>query len=227
MLEKIFKGKKSEFETITIPHLDALYNTALRLTKNESDAEDLLQETYMKAFRFFHRFEPGTHIKAWLFKILTNTFINHYRKQQRDREVLEDWDWEQLSHPETVPQDLEEQILDRFISSHVVDALAKIPVEFRMVVVLADLEEFSYKEIAEIVGCPIGTVMSRLYRGRRLLRKMLREFAVEQGYIPANTEEDNKAESKGNDGTVTALAEYRKQRDAKDAQPQKKASSKS
>ena len=90
------RSEKSEFEALTLPHLDALYNTGLRLAKNESDAEDLVQETYLKAFRFFHRFQKGTHIKAWLFKILTNTFINHYRKQQRDKEVLEDWDWDHL-----------------------------------------------------------------------------------------------------------------------------------
>jgi len=203
MFQFLKRSKKSEFEALTMPHIDALYNTALRLTKNESDAEDLLQETYMKAFRFFHRFEPGTHIKAWLFKILSNTFINQYRKKQRDREVLEDWEWEQTAKPSGVTHDVEKQILDRFMCQHVLDAISQIPIEFRMVVIYADLEEFSYKEIAEIVDCPIGTVMSRLYRGRRLLRKMLHDYAVEQGYI--------KPEAEG-EGKVTALDDYRNQR---------------
>jgi RNA polymerase sigma-70 factor (ECF subfamily) len=201
------RSQKSEFEALTLPHLDALYNTALRLTKNESDAEDLIQETFLKAFRFFHRFQPGTHIKAWLFKIMTNTFINHYRKQQRDKEVLEDWDWDHLLQSDAEIGENEKKILDRFISQEVVDSLNQIPVEFRMVVLLADLEDFSYKEIAEIVDCPIGTVMSRLYRGRRLLRKLLAEYATEQGYI--QQKEDTKKQ-----GSVTELASYRKKKSA-------------
>lgn len=212
MFNFLKRSKKSEFESITLPHLDALYNTALRLTKNETDAEDLLQETYLKAFRFFHRFEKGTHIKAWLFKILTNTFINQYRKRQRDKEILEDWDWEQISTPNTTVRELEEKIMDRFISEQVVDALAKIPVEFRMVVIYADLEEFSYKEISEIVDCPIGTVMSRLYRGRRLLRKMLREFAVEQGYIAEEKSDIEKKTQQEKENKITELDSYRRRR---------------
>lgn len=201
------RSQKSEFEALTLPHLDALYNTALRLTKNESDAEDLIQETFLKAFRFFHRFQPGTHIKAWLFKIMTNTFINHYRKQQRDKEVLEDWDWDHLLQSDAEIGENEKKILDRFISQEVVDSLNQIPVEFRMVVLLADLEDFSYKEIAEIVDCPIGTVMSRLYRGRRLLRKLLAEYATEQGYI--QQQEDTEKQ-----GNITELASYRKKKSA-------------
>lgn len=201
------RSQKSEFEALTLPHLDALYNTGLRLTKNESDAEDLLQETYLKAFRFFHRFQQGTHIKAWLFKILTNTFINHYRKQQRTKEVLEDWDWDHLSQPNTDIYESEKKILDQFISNEITSALEQVPVEFRMVVILADLEDFSYKEIAEIVECPIGTVMSRLYRGRRQLRKLLGDYAVEQGYISKQKVDD--ATPKQN---VTHLNTYRKKR---------------
>ncbi len=181
------RSKKSEFEELTLPHLDALYNTALRLTRSESEAEDLIQETFLKAFRFFHRFQAGTHIKAWLFKIMTNTFINQYRKQQRDREIVEDWDWEHIMKSDADYRDNEKQILDRFVSDQVMGALQQIPVDFRTIVLLADLEDFSYKEIAEIVECPIGTVMSRLYRGRRLLRKLLREYALEHGYISKGT----------------------------------------
>lgn len=190
------RSKKSEFEAVTLPHLDALYNTALRLTHSESEAEDLVQETYLKAFRFFHRFEQGTHIKAWLYKIMTNTFINQYRKQQRDREVVEDWDWEQIMQTDTHYRDNERAILDNFMSDQITQALQEIPADFRMVVLLADMDEFSYKEIADIVGCPIGTVMSRLYRGRRLLRKLLRDYAVEHGYLSANAALDDEAEQK-------------------------------
>lgn len=209
------KPKKSEFEALTLPHLDALYSTALRMAKNENDAEDLVQETYLKAFRFFHRFEQGTHIKAWLFKILTNTFINKYRKQQRDREVLEDWDWDQITPLESDYQASERKVLDRFISRQVIDALESIPADFRIVVILADLEDFSYKEIAEIADCPIGTVMSRLYRGRRMLRKLLYDFAVEQNYIqPVVETPEPAAES----GKVTQLDSYRQKRKQKHAQ---------
>lgn len=197
-----------------MPHIDALYSTSLRLAKNESDAEDLVQETYLKAYRFFHRFQQGTHIKAWLFKILTNTFINHYRKQQRDKEVMEDWDWDHLLQPDTDVHESEKKILDRFISQEITDALNQIPVEFRMVVLLADLEDFSYKEIAEIVDCPIGTVMSRLYRGRRLLRKLLGEYAVEQGYIDASTKESADQKKKKPSNKVTHIENYKKKKAA-------------
>ncbi len=202
MLNLFRKSKRSKFEALTMPHLDALYSTALRMAKNENDAEDLVQETYLKAFRFFHRFEEGTHIKAWLFKILTNTFINKYRKQQRDREVLEDWDWDQLAPADTDYQMSERKMLDRFMSKQITDSLKKIPADFRMVVILADLEDFSYKEIAEILECPIGTVMSRLFRGRRMLRKLLYDFAVQEGYIKPKKEEKTPA-------NITKLDEFR------------------
>ncbi|TNE50823.1 MAG: sigma-70 family RNA polymerase sigma factor [Deltaproteobacteria bacterium] len=192
-------SKKSEFEQLTLPHIDALYNTALRLTHKESEAEDLLQETFLKAFRFFHRFERGTHIKAWLFKIMTNTFINQYRKQQRTREVIEDWDWEHIMQSDESITENEKLILDRFVSDQVMDSLEQVPVDFRTVLLLADLQDFSYKEIAEMVGCPIGTVMSRLYRGRRIMRKLLREYALEHGYISRATAE---ADAEANDETL-------------------------
>jgi RNA polymerase sigma-70 factor (ECF subfamily) len=177
------RSQQSEFEALTLPHLDALYNVALRLSHNENEAEDLVQETYLKAYRFFHRFQQGTHIRAWLFKILTNTFINQYRKQQRDRELIEDWDWDHIISSDEDCYDNENKLLDKFVSEQVISAIRNIPIEFQTVVLLSDLEDFTYKEIAEILGCPIGTVMSRLYRGRRILRHLLREYAEEQGYI--------------------------------------------
>lgn len=200
------RSPKNDFEDLALPHMDSLYSTALRLCRNESEAEDLVQETMLKAFRFFHRFQPGTHIKAWLFKILTNTFINQYRKHQRDREIVEDWDWDQILPSEERSFDAEKQIFDRTMSRQVLDAIEKVPLDFRMVVLLADLEDFSYKEIAEIVDCPIGTVMSRLYRGRRILGRLLYDFAVEQGYIPAISN----APTPASDEKVAQIDDYRR-----------------
>jgi len=176
--------------------MDALFGAALRLTRSAKDAEDLVQDTYLKAYRFFDSFEKGTNIKAWLFKIQTNTFINKYRRRVKEREVAE-----------TPPEDI---VLDRFVSSEqvralqdpegdffgkllsdeVMDALDQVPVDFRMVVILADIQDFSYKEIAEIVGCPVGTVMSRLFRGRRILQKQLYEYAIREGVIIPETDEN-------------------------------------
>ncbi|MCK6511067.1 sigma-70 family RNA polymerase sigma factor [Myxococcota bacterium] len=190
------RSKQNEFEALSMPYLDALYNAAVRLCRSESDAEDLVQETMLKAFRFFHRFEQGTHIKAWLFKIMTNTFINHYRKQQRDREVVEDWDWDQIAKPDPSSRDFEQRLFAHAISDQVMAALEEIPLDFRMVVMLADIEEFAYKEIAEIVDCPIGTVMSRLYRGRRMLRKLLHGYAVEHGIIDASWSAEHEPDAK-------------------------------
>lgn len=187
---------RSEFEALTLEHMDALYGAALRLTRSPKDAEDLVQDTFLKAFRFFDSFEKGTNIKAWLFKIQTNTFINKYRRKVKEREVAE-----------TPPEDV---VLDRFVSSEqvralqdpegdffgkllsdeVVEALDQVPVDFRMVVILADIQGFSYKEIAEIVGCPVGTVMSRLFRGRRILQKHLYEYAIGEGIITPELDEE-------------------------------------
>lgn len=189
-------SKKSEFEQQAIPHLDALYSTAVRLTRRESDAEDLVQETYIKAFRYFHKFEQGTHLRAWLYKIMVNTFINQYRKQQKNREMIEDWDWDQIAEQDEKLDDNEKNILDQFVSEQVQTAIQKVPEDFRTVLVLSDLEDMSYKDIADIVGCPIGTVMSRLHRGRRILRKYLRNYAVEHGYISRKTAYADKEKSR-------------------------------
>ncbi len=178
---------REAFEALALEHFDALYNTALRLTRNPSEAQDLLQETYFKAYRFFHRFEPGTNVKAWLFTILRNTYINTYRKTVRRQRV----DFDQVAHlyaaPETSPEWADrgsvEEMLRHVVQDDVKRALDELPEDYRTVVLLADLEDCSYKEIAVIVGCPVGTVMSRLFRGRRLLRKSLADFARKAGYI--------------------------------------------
>ncbi|ETX04598.1 MAG: hypothetical protein ETSY2_27900 [Candidatus Entotheonella gemina] len=181
------KQMREAFEALALEHFDALYNTAVRLTRNPSEAQDLVQETFLKAFRFYHRFEPGTNIKAWLFTILRNTYINVYRKAARQQQV----DFDQVAPfyadtadpPAWNDRGTMEEMLRHVVQDDVKRALESLPDEYRMVVLLADLEDFAYKEIAEIVGCPVGTVMSRLFRGRRLLRKSLAEFAKKSGYI--------------------------------------------
>lgn len=180
---------KTEFETLALEHMDALYASALRLTRSPKDAEDLVQDTYLKAFRFFDSFERGTNIKAWLFKILTNTFINKYRRRVKEKELAdapaEDVMLDRFVSGDQVRalQDPETDFFSKLLSDEVVEALDQVPVDFRMVVILADVQDFSYKEIAEIVGCPVGTVMSRLFRGRRILQKHLYEYAVREGVI--------------------------------------------
>jgi RNA polymerase sigma-70 factor (ECF subfamily) len=181
------KQRREAFEALALEHFDALYNTAVRLTRNPSEAQDLVQETFLKAFRFYHRFEPGTNIKAWLFTILRNTYINVYRKAARQQQV----DYDQIApfYADTADplvwedRSTVEDMLRHLVQDDVKRALEALPDDYRMVVLLADLEDFAYKEIAEIVGCPVGTVMSRLFRGRRLLRKSLAEFAKKSGYV--------------------------------------------
>jgi len=175
------------FEAQALPYLDQLYGAALRMTRNPADAEDLVQETYAKAFAAFHQFKQGTNLKAWLYRILTNTFINNYRKAQRephrsDGDTIEDWQLHSAeSHSSTGLRSAEMDALDSLPDSTVKDALAALPDDFRMVVYLADVEGFAYKEIAEIMGTPVGTVMSRLHRGRRQLREALTDYARELG----------------------------------------------
>ena len=183
-----FKNKQEEFAAVALEYFDALYNTAVRMTRNPSAAQDLVQETYLKAYRFFDRFEPGTNLKAWLFTILRNTYINAYRKTARQQQQV---DFEHVSlfyadtsaSPEWQDRGSMEEMLRHVVQDDVKRALDELPEEYRMVVLLADLEDFSYKEIAAIVDCPVGTVMSRLFRGRRLLRKSLEDFAKKSGYI--------------------------------------------
>ena len=169
-----------------MPHLPALYGAALRLGRSEGDAEDLVQETMLRAYRFFDTFEAGTNCKAWLFRILTNVFRNRYREREREQEILGEAESSEANLGQFVaegPRDSETALLGRMVSADVEQALASIPAEFRLAVVLADLEDFSYKEIAEIMDCPAGTVMSRLYRGRKMLQKLLYSYALEQGIV--------------------------------------------
>jgi RNA polymerase sigma-70 factor, ECF subfamily len=181
------REERREFEELALPHLDSLYGTALRLTHNEKDAEDLVQDTLLRAFRFFHRFERGTNVKAWLFKILSNTFANKYRKRQRERTILDEVQTQAEIGESGLP-DPEAALAARLVSDQVKEALESVPEEFRLAVILADLEDFSYREIAEIVDCPIGTVMSRIYRGRRILQRKLLAYAREAGVVPEEKE---------------------------------------
>lgn len=184
--------QRHRFERDALPYLDQIYAGALRLTRNPADAEDLVQEVFARAFSNFHQFREGTNLRAWLYRILTNTYINTYRKQQRQPqrtagEDIEDWQLaEAASHTSGGLKSAEAEALDGLPDSRVKQALHEVPEDFRLAVYLADVEGFSYKEIAEITGVPIGTVMSRLHRGRRQLRHKLEDYAVELGMIQAN-----------------------------------------
>lgn len=184
------RTKRREFEEIALPHLDALYGVAYRLARNPRDAEDLVQDAILRAYRFWDSFRKDSNCRAWLFKILTNTFINGYQRKKRGREVLDAAAAEQtatdgvLMHEDSLDQRTPEEILlEGSLSEPVERALSSLPDDFRLAVVLCDIEGFSYKEIAEIMECPTGTVMSRLYRGRRLLQKQLRSYAIAEGIV--------------------------------------------
>ena len=182
--------QRREFERQALVHLDAMHGAAYRLTRNPRDAEDLVQDAILRAYRFWDSFQRDSNCKAWLLRILTNTFINEYQRKKRSREILDAATAEQgatdgvLIHAAGESQRSPERVMvDRSVSDDVQRALEALPDDFRTAVVLCDVEGLSYKEIAEIMDCPVGTVMSRLFRGRKILQGSLREFAVAEGYV--------------------------------------------
>jgi len=182
---------RAQFTELAMEHMPSLYGAALRMTRKPADAEDLVQETYLKAYRAFESFQEGTNLKAWLYKILTNTFINRYRAEKRRPELTEVDDIEDLYlfrrlgglEAAGAGRSAEDQVMDLFTDTEVKEALEALPESFRMAVLLADVEGFSYKEIADIMDVPIGTVMSRLHRGRKALQRALVEFGRERGLV--------------------------------------------
>jgi RNA polymerase sigma-70 factor, ECF subfamily len=180
------RQKHEEFQREAVPHMDILYSYALRLTSNPEDANDLLQETYLKAYRFWSKFEQGTNCRAWLFRIMRNSYINRYRKAVKTPEHL-DYDeikdfYNTIREQTSDPNDLSERLFGQLLDDQVSAALTELPEEFRTVVILCDVENFTYEEAAEFVDCPIGTIRSRLHRGRKLLRDKLFHYAHERGY---------------------------------------------
>lgn len=188
---------QTKFTELAMEYMPSLYSAALRMTRNPSDAEDLVQETYLKAYRGFHSFEENTNLKAWLYRILTNSYINRYRAQQRrvdETPMDQDDDFSLYRHlgeldPSRAGKSPEEEILDLFSNSEVVEAVESLSETFRWPVLLADVEGFSYKEIAEILDVPVGTVMSRLHRGRKALQRLLYDFAIERRLVDEEDEE--------------------------------------
>jgi RNA polymerase sigma-70 factor (ECF subfamily) len=212
MFRKETDPERAEFEREALAHLDALYAAALRLTRSPADAEDLVQDTFVKAYRFYDRFEAGTNMKAWLFRIQTNTFINRYRRKTRERAAVDGGNAAPVGEGVmsraamrglSQPVEAAERML---IAQEIQRALDELPEDYRVMILLADVEELSYKEIAEVVGCPIGTVMSRLHRARKIMQRQLLAQAVHLGIVEEGEE----------DGTVeeqpVSLEDWRKRR---------------
>jgi RNA polymerase sigma-70 factor, ECF subfamily len=193
------RQKRNEFERQALVHIDALYGAAYRLTRNARDAEDLVQDALLRAYKFWDSFQQDSNCKAWLLRIVTNTFINEYQRRKRSREVLDAASAEQdatdgvlvqaSAHDKQSPDQV---LLQASVSDDVQRALDQLPDDFRTAVILCDMQGLSYKEIAEIMETPVGTVMSRLFRGRKLLAAALREFAVAEGYVKETTSEADK-----------------------------------
>ena len=194
--------RRIRFERDAMQYVDQLYSAAMRMARNPADAEDLVQEAYTKAFSAFHQYKPGTNLKAWLYRILTNTYINLYRKRQREplqsnSDTIEDWQLARAeSHTSRGLRSAEAEALDHLPDSDVKRALQAIPEEFRLAVYFADVEGFAYKEISDIMNTPIGTVMSRLHRGRKMLRDLLADYAAERGFKGAVDSQDTAADKK-------------------------------
>ena len=195
---------QATFAEQAMPFMDQLYAHAMRMTRNAADAEDLVQETYLKGYRAFDSFKEGTNLRAWLFRILTNSYINNYRKKQRRPDESDLGDVEDLymyrrlggAETSTLGRSAEDELLDTITESEVKDAIEALPEQYRDAVLLADVEGFAYKEIAEILDVPIGTVMSRLHRGRKRLQDQLMEFGRRRGLVP-DTGDDPETESEG------------------------------
>ena len=193
---------QAHFASDAMQYAPQLYSAALRLTRNSADAEDLVQETYLRGYRSFATFEEGTNLRAWLYRILTNTFINSYRAKQRrvqetDLADVEDlYLYRRISGLEAASRSAEDTLFDLFTDDEVKQALEGLPENFRLPVLLADVEDFSYREIAEMLDIPIGTVMSRLHRGRKAMQKALLDFATERGLV-TRTSSDDQANTDG------------------------------
>jgi len=187
VVPKALLKRQKEFETEAFPHKDILFNFALRTTGDKDDAHDLLQETFMKAFRFWDKYEKGTNIRAWLFRIMKNTYINRYRKETREPGMV-DYDdvenfYDSIRDNSTDSNDLQKRMYNNMLSDEVIEALQSLPEDFRTVVILCDIEGLMYDEISEFLNCPIGTVRSRLHRGRKMLEEKLYDYAKERGLV--------------------------------------------
>lgn len=182
----------ADFERQAIPHMDALYNYAIKMTGDSDDASDLIQDTYLKAFRFFDKFEQGTNCKAWLFRIMKNTFINNYRKSAKEPDKVDYEDvenfYENIKASNTDSAHLEKDIYDNLLDDELSQAISSLPEDFRTVVILADIEGFSYDEIADFIDIPVGTVRSRLHRARKMLFTTLYDYAGKKGYLAKEEE---------------------------------------
>ncbi len=204
---------RNKFTDLAMEYMPSLYSAALRMTRNPSDAEDLVQETYLKAYKGFHSFQEGTNLKAWLYRILTNTYINRYRAKQRrpdETHIDQDEDFFLYRHlgeldPSLAGKSPEEELLDLFSNSEIVEAVESLSEIFRIPVLLADVEGFSYKEIAEILDIPTGTVMSRLHRGRKALQRLLYDFAVERRLVDPDLNVDVDVDGEQDEEEVTRV----------------------
>ncbi|MCX6151620.1 MAG: sigma-70 family RNA polymerase sigma factor [Ignavibacteriales bacterium] len=184
------RQKHADFEKEAIPHMSALYNFALRMTGDADDADDLVQETYLKAFRFFDKFEKGTNAKAWLFRILKNSYINDYRKLKKEPNKV-DYDdienfYENIKSTDVKSNHMVDDVFNNLLDDQISSAISSLPEDFRTVIILSDIEGFSYEEIADFVDCPVGTVRSRLHRARKMLYVRLHKYAQEKGYVKSD-----------------------------------------